>query len=203
MVLNLPDKRALSQEEKTRRLTNYKLAEAKAQQAQADFDKIKAGTWKPDIEIAQSQVEQAKENVERVKSELQRTTMTSPIDGVVLQLNVRVGEISPHDPNKPLMILGNIDDLHLRVNINQLDIPYFRPDATAVAFLRNDATREFKLEFVRIDPYLVNKSDLTNDITEIVDTRMLPIIYRIKPQDYLLYVGEQMDAYIDTTHTKE
>lgn len=197
MVLSLPDPRAISQEEKNRRLSNYQQAEAKWQEAQTNLAKTQAGTWKPDLEIARYEVQRAEANVNRIKTEIERTTIQSPIDGTVLQVKIHKGEPALVDKT-PIMILGNIDEMFLRVSINQLDIPYFHSKSPAVAFLQGDAHFEFPLEFVRVEPSLVNKQNLTNEITEKVDTRVLQIIYRIKKDDHRIYVGQQMDVFIET-----
>jgi multidrug efflux pump subunit AcrA (membrane-fusion protein) len=159
------------------------------------LNKVKAGTWKPDLAIAALQVEQAKTSVERVQAEIDRTIIRSPIDGKVLQINIHEGE-SPATINK-LMIVGNTDEIYLKVSINQFDAPYFRPEAQAVAFLRGNAHMEFALEFIRLVPYLVQKQDFTTDITDKNDTRVLQVIYRIKDTDHNVFVGQQMDVFIE------
>ena len=53
------------------------------------------------------------------------------------------------------------------------------------------------LEFVRFEPYVIPKKSLTGDSTERVDTRVLQVIYRVKNENAPLYVGQQMDVYID------
>ena len=45
---------------------------------------------------------------------------------------------------------------------------------------------------------LIPKKSLTGDSTERVDTRVLQIIYRVKEQSAPLYVGQQVDVYIET-----
>jgi HlyD family secretion protein len=198
MVQGLQDLRALSQQDINRRRFNYEQAQARWREAQANLNKVKAGTWKPDLEIASLEVQQAKTNIDRVKADIQRTIIRSPIDGKVLQIKIHAGE-SPATigANGPLMIVGNINEFYLKVSINQFDAPYFRPEAPAVAYLRGNMRIEFPLEFVRLVPYLVNKQNLTNDITEQVDTRVLQVIYLIKAQDHHIFVGQQMDVFIE------
>jgi HlyD family secretion protein len=98
------------------------------------------------------------------------------------------------------MILGNIQELYLRVSIDQLDIPYFHSTAPAIAFLQGDARVKFHLEFVGIEPYLVPKQNLTNELTETVDTRVLQIIYRLIQDNHPLYIGQQMDVFIEAKY---
>lgn len=204
MVKNLKDSRALSQEEANRRSFAYQLAVAKQQQVQAILDKVKSGTWKPDLDIAQLKVLQAKAQVMQSKSNLQRTIVKSPIDATILQIKIREGEVPSNDTSRsPLMIIGDTDELHLKASINQYDVPHFRPDAQAAAFFQGDRRYEFPLEFIRIEPMLVNKQNLTNDIAEKVDTDVLNIIYRIKLNDQPVFIGQQMDVYIEARYSDD
>lgn len=199
MVQSLQDPRALSKEEVDRRYFAYVQAESGLAQAEAQLKKVKSGTWKPDLSIAQLEVKQAKTNVERVRTEIERTIVRSPIDGKILQVKIHEGELPPMDTSKtPVMIVGNTEEKHLEVSINQYNASYFNPEAPAVAFLQGDARVEVQLEFVRLDPYLVNKQNLTNDLLEKVDTRVLQVVYKFKNNPYRIFVGQQMDVFIES-----
>src|SRR5215470_10476238 len=83
---------AISREEFIEKQQANESAIQQLNQAQAEYDLLKAGAWKPDIEIARAEVEQARAQVEQLKTEISRATVTAPVDGVVLQVNVRPGE---------------------------------------------------------------------------------------------------------------
>lgn len=51
---------------------------------------------------------------------------------------------------------------------------------------------------MRFEPYVIPKKSLTGDTTERVDTRVLQVIYRVRDPNAPLYVGQQMDVYIET-----
>lgn len=188
---------AMSSEEVNRRLTALHSAEAKYEQAQASFEKTKAGAWLPDLEIARLQALHAKALMRRVEADIQRTVVQAPTDATVLQVKIHEGEIP--DPNRtPPMIIGNIDTLYLRVSINQFDASLFEPDSKAVAYLQGNTKIEFPLKFVHIEPYLVTKQNLSNEITEKVDTRVLQVIYSFEEGENRIYVGEQMNVFIET-----
>lgn len=194
MVQGLSDPRSISQEEKNRRLFQLQQAEARYIQAQADWSKVSAGAWEPDVEIAKLEVEQAKASVQGTQAQLQNTKVRSPIDGTVLKVNIHPGEV----PTMPSMIIGKTKPLYLRVSINQLDIPRFNKNAPAVGYLEGDSNIPYPLEFVNIEPFLATKQNLTNEITEKVDTRVLNIIYCIKDSPTPLIIGQQMDVFIET-----
>ena len=53
------------------------------------------------------------------------------------------------------------------------------------------------LEFVRMQPYVSPKIELSNQRSERVDVRVLPLIFRFeKPKDVSLYPGQLVDVYI-------
>lgn len=198
MITSLKDNRAVSGQESNRRLFDLDRAEAKVQQLQADADKARLGAWKPDLEIARLEVSQFKADLEQARAELARVIVRSPIDGTVLQVKIHEGERPQTDTAKaPIMIVGNTDQLHLRVSINQFDAPYYHTGSAAVAFLQGDARREFPLEFVRLEPILVTKQNLSNEASEKVDTRVLQVVYRFKDPSPPLLVGQQMDVFIE------
>lgn len=198
MVQNLSDPRAVSQEEKDRRKFNELHAQEKYKEAQSKFEKVKSGSWKPDLEIAHYEAMYAKANVEAIKTDIQRTVIRSPIDGTVLQVNIHAGEFTiSGNTRTPIMIIGATDEMFLRVSINQLEVPYFNNKAPAVAFLQGDASIKIPLEFVRVEPFLVAKEDITNEINEKVDTHIFQIIYKIKKQDPHIFAGARMDVFIE------
>ena len=65
--------------------------------------------------------------------------------------------------------------------------------------VRGNAELKAPLRFVRFEPYVVPKRSLTGDSTERVDTRVLQVIYSVEREDAQLFVGQQLDVFIDAT----
>ena len=130
-------------------------------------------------------------------------TVRAPRDGVILQLNAREGEYAGTTPTDPLMILGDTDRLQIRADVDEQNAPLVVANEPAVAFLKGDTKSPIPLRFVRIEPYVVPKKSLTGDSTERVDTRVLQIIFDFARPATPVYVGQQMDVFIqrpnDTT----
>jgi HlyD family secretion protein len=54
------------------------------------------------------------------------------------------------------------------------------------------------LQFVRVQPYVSPKIELSDQRQERVDVRVLPVVFRIaKPANVNLYPGELVDVYIE------
>ena len=53
------------------------------------------------------------------------------------------------------------------------------------------------LEFVRIQPYVSPKIELSDERLERVDVRVLPVIFRFpRPKDVPVYPGQLVDVYV-------
>lgn len=184
-------------EEYLRREQTFRMAKARLSHAQAQLELLQAGSWKFDVAKARALVAQAQAQVEQTQTELDRLTVRALVAGQVLQVNVRPGEFVATPPKEPLVVLGNIDQLHVRVDIDEHDIPRFTPGAKARAMLKGRPREEFPLTFVRIEPYVVPKRSLTGENTERVDTRVLQVIYAVAEPKTTLYVGQQLDVFIE------
>lgn len=197
LINSVTDRRAVKEEDVRRRELNYEAAKARLEQAEKDLALLKAGTWKPDLEIARSEVRQASAEVHQLAIDLSRLTMLAPIEGMILQNKVRLGQYAQCGPlEEPLLVFGGGGDLHVRADVDESDAWRVRRGADAVAYLRGNSQISFPLEFVRFEPYVIPKKSLTGDATERVDTRVLQVIYRFRDPQAAVFDGQQMDVYI-------
>jgi len=197
MANNLSNPRAISKQEHDKRFYRYQQAEAELGEQEAKFEKLKAGTPQSELKIALHEVEQAKAAVEATDSKIQSTYIKSPIDGTLLQIKIHEGETPSSDPAKVAMILGDIDEINLRVSIDQYNASILDPNMPAIALRQGDHFTQFPLEFIHIEPFMVYKKYLTNSVDEKVDTQVFEVLYRIAKNDSRLFIGEQMDVFID------
>ena len=127
--------------------------------------------------------------------------MRAPVDGQVLQLKVHLGEFAPVAATAagepPLILLGSVTPLHVRVDVDENDAWRVRTGAPASGYLRGNKNIKTPLTFVRFEPYVVPKKSLTGDSTERVDTRVLQVIFSFERGDLPIFVGQQMDVFID------
>lgn len=199
LIESVTDRRAVREEDVQRRRLSYQAAQARLAEAEAQLALLQAGAWAPDISVAKSEVGQAEAQVKLVETNIERLTTRAPLDGVILQNKVRLGQYAQCGPlGEPLMVLGGGRHIHIRADVDENDSWRVRPNTQATAYVRGDTAQTYRLEFVRFEPYVIPKKSLTGDTTERVDTRVLQVIYRVTDQSAPLYVGQQMDVYIDT-----
>lgn len=203
-AVELGDTRAISEEELTRRQYARDTARAQLAAAEANLAQLKAGAWQLDLDIAQADVEDARANLAAVETNIDRLVVRSPIDGTVLQRNVRVGEFAQAGAlSTPLMIVGNVEPLHVRVDVDENDAWRLAGHPDAIGEVRGNHDLRAPLKFVRVEPYVIPKKSLTGDTTERVDTRVLQILYRVDGPTIPVYPGQQMDVFINATPTPQ
>lgn len=147
-----------------------------------------------EVKIAQARLKAAQAEVMETERLIDRLIVRSPINGTLLQENIRVGEYIVR--GRPALILGNLEHLQVRVNIDEQNASRFKKNSPAVAFPKNNTTTMFPLQFVRIEPYVIPKQSLTGAPEERVDTRVLQVIYAFDSESYSMYVGQQVDVFI-------
>ncbi|MEI7837020.1 MAG: HlyD family efflux transporter periplasmic adaptor subunit, partial [Planctomycetota bacterium] len=188
-----------TEEEYQRRVFAVRIGEQSLRQAQAELDRIKAGAWKQDIEVAKAEVAAAEADVRSTRIQIDRHVIRAPVDGQVLQMKVRKGEyVSSGSPAASQVLLGGVSPLHIRVDVDEHDAWRVKATAPAVGFLQGNKNIRADLKFVRFEPFVVPKKSLTGESTERVDTRVLQVIYSFDRRELLIYVGQQMDVYIQT-----
>lgn len=197
MLESVTDKRGVSEEEVRQARFATQAAEARLRQAQADFALLKAGAWAQEILVADAEVQSARAKLEGIRIELDRLTVRAPVDGQILQVNLRPGEYAMAGAATPLMVLGNTDQLHVRVDVDEHDAWRVISGAAAEAFVRGNGELKTALSFVRFEPYVVPKKSLTGQSLERVDTRVLQVIYAFDPASFPVYVGQQVDVFIE------
>jgi multidrug efflux pump subunit AcrA (membrane-fusion protein) len=197
---------AISADELSRREMAVEMAKAQVTKAKANLDLLQAGAWKADTMVANAAVLQARAMVNQTQTELRRLTVTAPQLGggeyKVLQVNVRPGEFVGTQSGPALIVLGSVGKLHVRVDLDENDIPRFTPNMAGVAKPRGNPNVEFPISFVRVEPYVIPKKSLTGSSLERVDTRVLQVIYSLETKGKTLYVGQQMDVFLEATGDK-
>lgn len=171
LALQVPDQRAVSGEEMLARRSAVKVADAAVAAGQA--------------RLAQLGLEQG------------RRTVRALVSGQVLQVNLRPGEFASAAPAKPLILMAGDERLALRVDIDEFEASRVQAAARASAYPRGGPAVPVALTFERIEPAIVAKTSLTGSGTERVDARVLQVLYSVAPGGVPVFVGQQMDVYIE------
>ena len=151
-----------------------------------------------DVAIDEAARASAEAQVQQIRIEIERRTVRAPLPGRILQMKTRLGEYAQSGPlSTPLMLLGDDTRLHVRVDIDENDAWRFQPCAPAMAFVRGNTEMKVPVTYERTDPDVVPRVLLTGDSTQRTDTRVLQVIYRFNRASLPVYVGQQMDVFVE------
>jgi HlyD family secretion protein len=95
-------------------------AYAKALQAEAQLEQVKAGPRQVDVDQAQVAVEQAQLKLDEAATAHSRMRLVAPYDGIVSRVYVEAGSIGA--PGVPIIELTNVASLHMRAEVDEVDI---------------------------------------------------------------------------------
>jgi HlyD family secretion protein len=197
------------------------VAKANLANLQSQYSKQKA-SWTLDprsvsrdaLDNAEHNVKAAKANLELVQKQYQASSallakyaVKAVSDATVLSVNTAVGSyISSQgvydtytQVSKPVIVMGNVEgSLAVRCYIDEILIHRLPDSAHMNARMYIHGTNmSIPLAFVRVQPNVSPKVELSSQRTERVDVRVLPIIFSfVKPKDFVLYPGQLVDVYI-------
>jgi HlyD family secretion protein len=175
--------------------------------ARKQYELTKAGAWSYDITNQAKQCEALQQAYQAANALLVKYSVKAPTDGVVLAVNAALGSYvssqGAFNPTtelfNPLVIMGAPQDhLEVRCYIDEILISQLPSSfhVHAEMSIRGSYTNKVPLEFVRVQPYVSPKIELSNERQEQVDLRVLPVIFRFEKKDVPVYPGQLVDVYI-------
>jgi HlyD family secretion protein len=194
------------------------LAEANLKVARDQYDKdlvsydIDPKSISKDVlDTAKDTVDQTVAALKAARALLKKYTLKAPINGVVLAVNAAVGSYVSSQGNydtytelfNPLVVMGASQDyLAVRCYVDEILISRL-PSAYHIKAEMSITGTNIKvpLEFVRVQPYVSPKIELSNEKQEQVDLRVLPVIFRFEKGDAPVYPGQMVDVYIGSNST--
>jgi multidrug efflux pump subunit AcrA (membrane-fusion protein) len=196
-IERVTDRRAIREEDLLRRRLALTASQARLEQSRADLALLKAGSWKPDIAVARAEVAESERQIQRIEADLDRLTVTAPLTGEILQCKVHAGEYAQAGPlTQPLILMGDTSVLNVRADVDEEEAWRLKAGASATGSPRGAAELRIPLRFVREEPYIIPKKNLTGDSTERVDTRVMQVLFALEPGSKVR-PGQQLDVYVE------
>ena len=103
-------------------------AHARLEQARAERDlgRVSIEQWKKQHEASTRRTAAARANLERMQDLFQKTTITSPLSGVITRLNVEKGERAVpgilSNPEATLMTIADLSTIEAEIKVDETDI---------------------------------------------------------------------------------
>jgi len=201
------DPRSVSKDALDNAINAEAAAQANLEVARKQRDLTKAGAWSFDIQNQERQFQSLENSYLSNRNLLDKYALRAPADGVVLSINTVVGNyVSPQggydtytQGMDPPLVLGTPQkDIQVRCYIDEILVPRLpSPSRMKAQMSIRGSSVKVPLEYVRTQPFVSPKIELSDEREERVDVRVLPIIFKVeKPKDVNLYPGELVDVYI-------
>jgi HlyD family secretion protein len=176
---------------------------------QRQFELTRAGAWVYDVENQERQYESLVKAHAAAAALLAKYTLTAPADGVVRQVEASVGSYvstqGAYDTYTqsmmPLVVMGAPDaELHVRAYIDEILIDRLAdPSKLAGEMYIRGTQKHVALTFVRVQPFVSPKIELSDQRQELVDVRVLPVVFSFaNPKGLNVYPGELVDVYVSS-----
>ena len=175
--------------------------------ARKQFELTKVGAWSYDILNQEKQYEALKQAYKAANALLLKYSVKAQVDGVVLAVNASPGSyvssLGAYDAYTqgvtPLVVMGAPQDyLAVRCYIDEILVSKLpTPEHIRAQLSVRGTDTKVPLEFVRVQPYVSPKIELSNQRQEKVDLRVLPVIFRFQTKDVAkVYPGQLVDVFI-------
>jgi HlyD family secretion protein len=175
--------------------------------ARKQYELTKAGAWSYDIINQEKQYEALKQAYQAANALLQKYAIKAQVDGVVLAVNATAGSyvssLGAYDSYtqgaNPLVVMGAPQDyLAVRCYVDEILVSRLpAPEHIRAQLSLRGTDVKVPLEFVRVQPYVSPKIELSNQRQEKVDLRVLPVIFRFQKKSVsAVYPGQLVDVFI-------
>lgn len=162
------------------------------------------------VDVAKTQAMAQEKAWRAAQALLTKYTLRAPRDSKILAINTSIGSYVSSAQGvydtytqgyDPAIVLGAEQPyLDVRCYVDEILVNRLPAPASMRArmFVRGTSL-SLPLEFVRIQPYVTPKIQLSDQRTERVDVRVLPVIFRFRtPAHSAIYPGQLVDVYIGT-----
>jgi HlyD family secretion protein len=160
------------------------------------------------VKVAARNLEVIIKNYNSAKALLAWYTIRAPADSRILAIQAAVGSYvvtsqgtydSYTQGFDPIIVMGPSEDyVSVRCYIDEILINRLKLGSQMQArmFIRGTNT-SVPLQYVRVQPYVSPKIELSDERTERVDVRVLPVIFRFaRPTNFAVYPGQLVDVYV-------
>lgn len=163
--------------------------------AEARKRAAESGSRAEDIAVAEARVAAAIARRDQTRAALDRLTVRSPIEGEVLAVKARAGEL--YSPGgDALVIVGDTRLLRVRMDVDERDIAKVVNGAPAFVTSSAYPDRRFEGRVVEIARRMGRKNVRTDDPVERIDTKVLEAVIEISDSRGLV-PGMRVLSYVE------
>ena len=147
-------------------------------------------------DMAKAERDRARATVALAQANLEKTIVTSPIEGTILRRYAVAGEAVTNQPPTPICSIGDIAHLRVRAEIDEIDIGRVKLGQHVTVKADGFPGKEFPGKVIRVNERLGVRKALTDRSSEREDSKVLPVLVQLEPGSHLP-VGLRVDVFFE------
>jgi len=179
--------------ERARRQAQQDAANLKATEAR--LRAAEAGSRSEDIAFARARVLGAEARLAQARAQLERLAIRAPLDGEVLQVKVRAGELYSFQTTEPLLVMGDTRTLRVRMDVDERDVAKVANGAAAYVTADAFGAEKFTGKVVEVGRRFGRKNIRTDDPIERNDTKILEVVIELDATRKLV-PGQRVTSFV-------
>lgn len=180
--------------ERARRQAQQDAAALKASEAR--LRAAESGSRGEDIAFQRARVLSAEAKVQQAKAQVERLMVRAPLDGEVLQVKVREGELYAFSSADPLLVMGDTRTLRVRMDVDERDVAKVRVGSAAWVTADAFGAQRFTGKVTEIGRRFGRKNIRTDDPVERNDTKILEVVVQLDSNERLV-PGQRVTSFIE------
>ncbi|MFQ5414463.1 MAG: efflux RND transporter periplasmic adaptor subunit [Phycisphaerae bacterium] len=106
------------------------------------------------VNMRRHELTQAQAVLKRIREDLNKTVLTSPIDGVVSRLNAKKGEVvvtgTMNNPGTVIMSISDLSKMQVRARVDEVDVPLVTAGQKGRIYLQSDPDTPVPARVLRV-----------------------------------------------------
>ncbi|MFH0980727.1 MAG: efflux RND transporter periplasmic adaptor subunit [Planctomycetota bacterium] len=106
------------------------------------------------VEVGRHQLAEAEAMLRRARENLQKTVITSPIDGVISKIQAKLGEVvvtgTMNNPGTVIMTVTDLSPMQVKARVDETDVPLVKTDQPVDIFLPSNPQRAIPGRVLRV-----------------------------------------------------
>lgn len=174
----------------------YLAAAAELAAATAEYELLQAGARVERRQAAEAEVAAAQARVRELEALLEKTFVRAPVDGIVVEVNCRVGEVTGPTTALPAVVMVDNSQPRVRAFVEEYDVARVRPGMLAKITVDGLPGMEYRGRVTAMNGIVRQKTLVSFEPGERYDTRVLEVWIDLEESPGLP-VGLRVDVTID------
>jgi multidrug resistance efflux pump len=191
--------KAVAQQEADDKSSEVEAMTAEVAAARARLEQLMAPAHQDEVEAARARVQEAEAALELAEIALDKMELRAPIDGQILDVSVKPGEIAQAGAGAPAVVLADPSKLRVRAFIEEIDAPRIERGAKASVVADGLPQRQFAAQVASLGPQMKPKTLSSGLSTELFDTKVREVVLDLDESQHSsgLIIGLRVDVLVD------